>query len=100
LFDQCPDGTTAAALEALACGVPVIGTSGTGLAEVVDDYRNGFLLPVGDTTSMARAAVSLLRHPERLAEFRKAAIESATVKFGAERIVGEYERYYEEVLRG
>ncbi|HPI32218.1 MAG TPA: N-acetyl-alpha-D-glucosaminyl L-malate synthase BshA, partial [candidate division Zixibacteria bacterium] len=76
-----------AALEALACGVPVIGTSGTGLAEVVDDYRNGFLLPVGDTTSMARAAVSLLRHPERLAEFRKAAIESATVKFGAERIV-------------
>lgn len=89
-----------AALEALACGVPVIGTTGTGLVEVVDDYRNGFLLPVGETTSMARAAVSLLRNTERLNEFKQAAVESATTKFGAARIVDQYEQYYEEVIRG
>lgn len=87
-----------AALEALACGVPVIGTSGTGLAEVVEDYRTGFLLPVGDTVSMARAGIALLKDTERLQEFKKSAAESANRRFGADKIVAEYERYYEEVL--
>lgn len=87
-----------AALEALACGVPVIGSSGTGLVEVVDDFTNGFLLPVGDTTSMARAAISLLKNKERLKQFKKAATELALKKFSAEKIVSEYEGYYEEVL--
>lgn len=89
-----------AALEALACGVPVIGTSGTGLVEVVEDYRNGFLLPVGDTTSMSRAAIALLRDKDRLAEFRRSAAESALRRFGAQKIVNEYEQYYEEILHG
>ncbi|HOP07288.1 MAG TPA: N-acetyl-alpha-D-glucosaminyl L-malate synthase BshA [candidate division Zixibacteria bacterium] len=87
-----------AALEALACGVPVIGTQGTGLVEVVDDYRDGFLLPVGDTTSMARAAIALLKDTERHKEFRKAAAEIARRRFSADKIVGEYESYYQEIL--
>ncbi len=89
-----------AALEALACGVPVIGTSGTGLVEVVEDYRNGFLLPVGDTISMSRAAIALLKDRERLAEFKKAAAETVARKFSADKIVTQYESYYDEVLRG
>jgi glycosyltransferase involved in cell wall biosynthesis len=89
-----------AALEALACGVPVIGTSGTGLVEVVEDYRNGFLLPVGDTSSMARAAVSLLKDKPRLAEFKTSAATSAQQRFGAEKIVSQYEKHYEDVLHG
>ncbi len=89
-----------AALEALACGVPVIGSSGTGLVEVVDDFRNGFLLPVGDTSSMARAAVALLKDTERLAEFRRSAAELAYERFNSEKIISEYEAYYEEVFNG
>ncbi len=89
-----------AALEALACGVPVIGTSGTGLAEVIEDKVNGFLLPVGDTTAMAEAVVSLLSDRERLERFKKAAAEKALEKFSSQRIVDEYERYYEEVYHG
>jgi len=89
-----------AALESLACGVPVIGTAGTGLVEVVDDFKNGFLLPVGDTASMARAALALLKDESRLAEFKQAAAELAYQKFNAEKIVSEYEAYYQEVLNG
>jgi len=87
-----------AALEALACGVPVIGTSGTGLVEVVSDYEDGFLLPVGDTTSMARAALSLLKSKDRLNEFKKKAVENALKKFKSEIIVTQYEKYYGDVL--
>jgi len=88
------------ALEALACGVPVIGTTGTGLTEVINDYKNGFLLPVGDTSAMARAAVALLKDKDRLIEFKKAAAEIAYQKFNADKIVAEYEAYYREVLDG
>ncbi len=87
-----------AALEALACGVPVIGSSGAGLVEVVDDFKNGFLLPVGDTSSMARASVVLLKDKNRLEEFKQNASKLALKKFGAKKIVSEYENYYEEIL--
>lgn len=87
-----------AALEALACGVPVIGTSGTGLAEVVDNGQDGYLLPVGDTTSMAQKGIELLENKSELAKFKKNAAQLAEKKFSAEKIVTEYENYYEEIL--
>ncbi len=87
-----------AALEALSCGVPVIGTAGTGLVEVIEDFKNGFLLPVGDTASMARAAVALLRDPQRLAAFKLDAARSARERFASDKIVTQYEQHYREVL--
>ncbi len=89
-----------AALEALACGVPVIGTQGTGLTEVIDDNKNGFLFPVGDTRSMAEAGIDLLKDKSKLVQFKHAASKLALEKFGDEKIITEYENYYEEVLHG
>jgi N-acetyl-alpha-D-glucosaminyl L-malate synthase BshA len=87
-----------AALEALACGVPVIGTSGTGLAEVIEDEKDGFLLPVGDTTAMSQKALELLNDSKRLKEFKANAASLVERKFAADKIVSEYEKHYEEVL--
>ena len=87
-----------AALEALACGVPVIGTSGTGLVEVINDGENGYLLPVGHTTSMADKAIKLLQDETLLKKFKESASRLAAEKFKAEKIVTQYENYYEEIL--
>jgi len=87
-------------LEALACGVPVIGTKGTGLTEVIEDRVNGFLLPIGDTTSMAREALGLLKDKERLATFKYEAGKLSHERFAQEKVVSHYERYYEQVLNG
>ncbi len=89
-----------AALEAMACGAPVIGTSGTGLVEVVDEGVNGFLFPVGDTNSMARAGIELLTDKNRLAEFKRNARRLANERFNALKIVSQYEDYYKQVLNG
>jgi N-acetyl-alpha-D-glucosaminyl L-malate synthase BshA len=87
-----------AALEALACGVPVIGTLGTGLTEVIEDNQNGFLAPVGDTRQMAEKAIALLRDKKRLLSFKSTAAQRAKERFDAAKIVTEYEQYYTEVV--
>jgi len=89
-----------AALEALACGVPVIGTSGNGLTEVISDNVNGFLRPVGDTTGMAEAAMALLSDKSRLLQFKENAAKISYEKFNADKIVAQYEQYYEKILNG
>jgi N-acetyl-alpha-D-glucosaminyl L-malate synthase BshA len=88
------------ALEAMACGVPVVGSAGSGLSEVVVDGLTGHLHPVGDVEAMAESSVRLLTDPEHWASFSLAGRESAVERFAADRIVPMYERYYEEVLAG
>ena len=86
-----------AALEAMACGSPVVASRAGGLTEVIDDGVNGILEPVGSVEAMGRRAVELLRDPERHAAMRAAAIAKAQ-EFSADRIVPMYEAFYEEVL--
>ena len=86
------------ALEAQACGVPVVGTSGTGLDEVVEDGVSGFLHPVGSVDAMARSAVSLLADDGRWTAFSRAARRRAREHFAVERIIPRYEALYREVL--
>ena len=87
-----------AALEAMACGSPVVATRAGGLPEVVDDGVNGILEPVGSVEAMGRRAVELLRDPARFRAMREAAIAKAR-EFSADRIVPMYEALYQEVMR-
>jgi len=86
-----------AALEAMACGSPVVASRAGGLVEVIDDGVNGILEPVGSVEAMGRRAVELLRDPERHRAMRQAAITKAQ-DFSADRIVPMYEGFYEDVL--
>lgn len=87
-----------AALEALACGVPVIATRVGGLPEVVEDGVNGHLVPVGDLEAMTAAARSLLEDKERWARFSRAAREMAVHRFEEESVVDQYRFLYQELL--
>ena len=87
-----------AALEAMACGVPVIGTAAGGLPEVVEDGRNGYLRPVGDVASMAAAALGLLRDPELWSRFSKDARRRAEQEFPEGKMVERYRAIYERTL--
>jgi glycosyltransferase involved in cell wall biosynthesis len=97
LLPSQPESFGLAALEAMACGSPVVATHAGGLPEVVDDGVNGILEPVGSVEAMGRRAVELLRAPERHAAMRGAAIAKAR-EFSADRVVPLYESLYQEVV--
>src|SRR4029450_11415028 len=86
------------ALEAQACGVPVVGSDAGGLPEVVQHTETGFLLPVGDIEGMAARTIELLKDDERSRTMGQAGRRRVTSLFGDDRIVTQYERYYERIL--
>ena len=87
-----------AALEAMACSVPVVASCVGGLPEVIDDGRSGFLHPPDDLDGMAKSAIMLLKDHELHARIAAAALHSVHERFCGEKIVPRYEAYYQEVL--
>lgn len=87
-----------AALEAMACGVPVISSNAGGLPEVNIHGVSGFLSEVGAVDEMAQNGIKILRDDQTLAKFKKQAIESAMV-FDTRKIVPVYEELYDKAMR-
>ena len=86
-----------AALEAMACEVPVISTNACGIPEVNVHGVTGFLSNVGDVDSMSQHAITLLKDPEMLKTFRKNALLQAH-NFDLKTILLQYEAVYERVV--
>ncbi|EIE51488.1 glycosyl transferase family 1 [Salipiger aestuarii] len=78
-------------MEAMSCGVPTIGTDAGGVRELIDDGRNGKLVPPKDPTSLARAIKELAQNPESAARLSAAGRAHVEEKFraslGAETLV-------------
>jgi L-malate glycosyltransferase len=87
-----------AALEAMACEVPVIATNTGGVPEVVQHGVDGFLVEPGDVSAAARHAIEILSSTDRGREMGQAARINAKKKFCANDVIPRYERYYERVL--
>jgi N-acetyl-alpha-D-glucosaminyl L-malate synthase BshA len=87
-----------AALEAMACGAPVIATRAGGIPEVVEDGVSGRLLDVGDVSGMAEAGVQLLKDKDLRERISSAGLDVAQSRYSTEVVVPQYEAYYERVL--
>ncbi len=88
-----------AALEAMACEVPVVASRVGGLPEVIEHGVSGFLHPIDALDDMAASAVDLLSNPERHRQVAQAACRRVREHFCADRVVPMYEEFYTAVLR-
>lgn len=86
-----------AALEAMACKVPVIATNVGGLPELVTHGESGFMSDLGDIDDMAKNAMYILEDCERLDTFKENARKRAE-EFELSLILPIYENYYQEVV--
>lgn len=87
-----------AALEAMACEVPVIATRAGGLPEVVLDGETGFLVPIGDISAIAERAMEILSDDGRRRRMGALGRAWAVERFNTEKVIPEYERLYERVI--
>lgn len=86
-----------AALEAMACEVPVISSNAGGIPEINQNGITGFMSNVGNVEDMAANAIYILSDKERLKQFRSNALQQAQ-RFDINRIMPLYEQYYQTIL--
>lgn len=86
-----------AALEAMACGLPVISSNAGGLPELNIQGKTGFMSDIGDYEDMAANAISILQDAKVQKQFKEAAI-AQSLKFSIDGIVPKYESLYHKVL--
>jgi glycosyltransferase involved in cell wall biosynthesis len=85
-------------LEAMACGVPCIGTEIGGIPEVIEHGTNGYIAPLHDVESVACYALKILTNQDIHTRMRNAAIETVSQKFHSSHIVSQYEKIYEKAI--
>ena len=87
-----------AALEAMACKLPVISSNAGGIPELNIDGVTGFLNEVGDIDGMAANAIHILENQERLDAFKARALAHAKT-FDIALIMPQYEAFYQEIIK-
>lgn len=86
------------ALEAMACGLPTITTSVGGLPELVVHNETGYIAEIGDIQRMAKYAIDLLTNPNKYKKFSENARRRAVEFFNKEKIVKQYEEFYQRII--
>lgn len=89
-----------ALIEAMASSLPVIATAVGGVPELVDDGRNGLLVPPGDPDRLAAAIREMVRHPDRARAMGRRARAEVVQRYSFDRMVARFEALYLEVAAG
>lgn len=93
------EGLPLSILEAMASAVPIIATNVCGIPELVKDGESGYLSEVGDIKKMSEDAIKILSDKKLHEKLSKKAKEVALKKYNWEKIVGQYEKIYKQLLK-
>jgi glycosyltransferase involved in cell wall biosynthesis len=92
------EGMPNTVLEAMACGLPIVGTRASGLQDLVQDSVNGYLVPTRDPTALAEALVLLIENGHERRRMGRQSRKLVERQFAWEQIAAQYVTIYEQVL--
>ena len=98
VMSSVTEGLGTSALDAMACGRPVVATRAGGLSEVVVDGDTGLLVPVRDAVALAEEISRLLQDPALRDRYGKSALARARTTFNADRMVDETLLAYDHLV--
>ena len=84
-------------IEAMAAGLPIVATATTGSQEIIQDGINGFLVPIGDSSALARKVLYLLNNPEKAREMGNNGRQMVKERFNQEKIIGEIICFWQDL---
>ncbi len=82
------------ALEAMACGTPVLATNTGGTPEIIEHGRNGWLVPLADENALAAAIVRLVGDPDLRAQLAEHGRSRVRSRYSVDRFMTEIQRFY------
>jgi glycosyltransferase involved in cell wall biosynthesis len=94
------EGLPRTLLEAAATGLPLIGSDMPGVREAINHGVNGMLIPPKDSAALARAVEELADDPEKAERYGRESLKRAQNEFDHNRVVGEYQKMYDELWNG
>ena len=86
-----------ALIEGMACELPALGSATGGILDIIDDGKNGRLLPVGDEMAWAQGMIDLMDHAEKRAAWAAAGLRTAREKFSIESAATAHENLFREL---
>jgi glycosyltransferase involved in cell wall biosynthesis len=98
VLTSASEGTPVTIIEALAAARPVVATAVGGVPDVVDEGETGFLVSPGDTEALAERLEALAHDPARRAAMGEAGRERVLSRYAVERLVGDVDALYRELL--
>jgi glycosyltransferase involved in cell wall biosynthesis len=87
VMSSVTEGLGSAVLDAMAMGLPVVGTRAGGIPEAIEDGVTGTLVPPGEPDALAEAIVAMLEHPDASARMREAGQARVHKEFGVDKLV-------------
>jgi glycosyltransferase involved in cell wall biosynthesis len=99
VFPSLQEGMPNALLEAMACGLPAVGTRIGGVVDIIEDGKNGVLVEPRDSDGLAEGVVHLLKDREKTAALAEAAFQRIASVYSLDSIVLRYIELYQSLMR-
>ena len=100
VFPSLEEGAGSSLLRAMAFGLPVLALARGGVAEIIEDGRNGVLVQEASAEALARAAARMLRDTGLRERLSRAARETVASRYSADRMVEDTARIFEGLISG
>ena len=91
------EGMSNSQMESMALGIPVVATAAGGTAELIEDGRDGWVVPRGAIEEAVAHLITLAADPGLRRRFGEAARERIAADFSVERMAERYAALYEEL---
>jgi colanic acid/amylovoran biosynthesis glycosyltransferase len=99
LLTSLSEGISNAALEAMACGLPVVTTNCGGMREAICHGREGFVTPIGDPQAMAQALHTLFQSPDLCQQMGQAGRRRIEKEFNLSHQIQQFEALFQEAVQ-